>query len=398
VSLYYIFQVGEAKLEKVNTRFQSSGEVKLWEQFGEEHRAVKTWMRDRPVGTKQRYVAILARFCGKMSMTPTQFQALPQKKARDLVWNYVSEFKGSSPSTALTSMSALKSFYRNKDGEKLTFDSARGGKHYIPNRRIRTRYESVPNKEDMYRMIDVAGSLRNRAMLLILFQSGIRVNALLNLQVGHIRSQLYPEPHVPLKLKITDEIDTKLRGYQLDYYYTFLQAEAAQALREYLDFFHKDSPDGTLLFQYYKYGSNQFSRQPGIGRLHEKDVWDLVKRCARKTGRDPKTIWTHTIRRSFRKVVRAADIDEDFKEALMGHLLRGSRENYFDRHDIEKLEQEYMKIDFSREMAGTEKQALKAKIESLSTERLGLEVRVEKLESMLKELKNLLQTPQPKES
>jgi len=50
-----------------------------------------------------------------------------------------------------------------------------------------------------------------------------------------VKDQLYPTVKVPVYLKITSDIDSKISKYGLDYYYTFLHAEAAQALREWLD-------------------------------------------------------------------------------------------------------------------------------------------------------------------
>jgi len=51
------------------------------------------------------------------------------------------------------------------------------------------------------------------------------------------------------------------------------------------------------------------------------------KKAARKSGLNKKTIWTHTIRKAFKRVVRHAPIDDDgdFKEAIMGHVIPGSR-------------------------------------------------------------------------
>jgi len=64
----------------------------------------------------------------------------------------------------------------------------------------------------------------------------------------------------------------------------------------------------------------------------------MVKAAARAIGLDPRSVWTHTLRKSFRKVLNATpDLDEDTKEALMGHSLPGSRGNYFDVHDIDEI-------------------------------------------------------------
>jgi len=118
-------------------------------------------------------------------------------------------------------------------------------------RRVRKKiaYEVVPSKDQIYRIADAFKKqgkmrIRNKAIILCLFQSGVRVHCLLNWRVGMVREQLYPEIKVPVRLKITNQVDTKLSSYGLSYYYTFLQVEAAQALRHYLD--HRISLEGGL--------------------------------------------------------------------------------------------------------------------------------------------------------
>jgi len=82
-------------------------------------------------------------------------------------------------------------------------------------------------------------------------------------------------------------------------------------------------------------------------KMHRVRVSNLVKSSARKIGLDPRSVWTHTIRKSFRKVLNASPIDEDTKEALMEHRLPGSRDNYFDSHDLDEIARKYMTADFS---------------------------------------------------
>jgi len=212
-------------------------------------------------------------------------------------------------------------------------------------RKIRTKVsqEIIPDKETVYRMAGVLPNLRDRAIVLCLFQSGARVGCLVNWTVGMVRDQLYPELRVPVRLKITNKIDTKLTGYGLDYYYAFLQEEAAAALKEYLD--ERLRKDGKL--------RDTDPLFPPVARHARKKVTDetrilsVIKKAAKRIGLDPKNIWTHCLRKTFRKILNASDIDEDTKEALMGHTLPGSRGSYFDLHDIDEIAAKYMKANFS---------------------------------------------------
>ena len=66
--------------------------------------------------------------------------------------------------------------------------------------------------------------------------------------------------------------------------------------------------------------------------------------------------------------------DPNFKEALMGHKLQGSRDNYFDHHDLTTLEYEYMRADFGRGVAKREvtilREQMKEYEQALETQRL----------------------------
>ena len=208
--------------------------------------------------------------------------------------------------------------------------------------------EHVPTKTEVFTMAENAGSLRNKAIILCLFQSGVRVSCLCNWNYSLVEKQLYSEIARPVRIRVTPSLDTKLSLHGLSYYVTGLQEEAARALKEYVDFrrrlgwtpepldalFATDGPADDL---------RKISRQ---------HVWRLVKSATRRSGINPESVWVHCLRKSFRKVLNATpQIDEDTKEALMGHKLPGSRGSYFDYHDEDEVMSKYMQADFSRTMS-----------------------------------------------
>jgi len=134
-------------------------------------------------------------------------------------------------------------------------------------------FEVIPHNADIYKLADVALGysyrdslknkllgLRNRAIILFLWQSGIRVNALCRLKHRHVKPyvegritweflrQEFKECNVeywqsmglklselpPLFLKVTPQIDTKIGAYGLSYYVTFLHHEGFRALKDWL--------------------------------------------------------------------------------------------------------------------------------------------------------------------
>jgi len=153
-------------------------------------------------------------------------------------------------------------------------------------------------------------------------------------------------------LKITGRLDHKLRHMDIPFYYTFLNGEGSEALKRYCEITHKNSGPDTPLFV-----------TKGDKPVNQRWVWAIVKKCAKRAGYDPGAMWTHTLRKAFRKEVRHSDTDEEFKEQIMGHLMRGSREAYFDRHDLSWFIEQYQKINFGREAVGSETARMKLEME-----------------------------------
>lgn len=125
---------------------------------------------------------------------------------------------------------------------------------------------------------------------------------------------------------------------------TFLQRDATEALRLYLDsrihhgWTHKDN-DPVFVTE-----STASRGEP----LSTGNIWEVIKEVSPAAGIDPHGIWSRLLRKAFRKVLNQSDIDEDTKEAIMGHELPGSRDNYFDSHDHDEIAAKYMRCQFDR--------------------------------------------------
>jgi len=343
--------------------------MKRHEQIMEEHPEVRAWLKNRPRNTKRAFAQKLMDFCEAVGVEPEEWRRLDKFEARDLAWKYVEPLLKSHSSVARQTMVALKSWYRNLNGEGLPLDSGRGGKHNIRYVQKKTMYEQIPNKQEFYRIVDMASSLRDKAILLTLFQSGMRVNALCSLKYGDVVDQLQNDI---IMLKITWDIDDKLRGSNIPFYYTLINGEGAQTLRQYCELKHKKSVEDTPLF---------YTRSSK--KLSSEWVRKIVKMCAERAGFNPKNIWTHTLRKSFRKIVRQAPIDDDTREMLMGHVISGSRESYFDRKDLELIKEEYRKCKFARDLPESEVEILRKKAESQNHTIHDMEARITALENLL---------------
>jgi len=350
-------------------------EMAKYEEWIEQHEEVKAWLMDRPSNTKRIFVRELKTFCDELAISPEEWRDLDKFKARDLAWKYISTKTVSSPSVAMTTMATLKSFFRNKNGEALPFDSARGGKHYFHMVSKKAALEHIPNKTETYQIIDMASSLRDKAIMLFLFQTGCRVNVIQHLTLKDVADQLDKDT---IALKITGNLDHKLRSRDIPFYYTFLNGEGVATLKRYVALAHKErSPDAPLFLT------------SGHKPLTQAYILRTVKRCVRKCGLNPSTIWTHSLRKAFRKIVRQADIDDDDKEELMGHVIKGSRQAYYDKKDADVILEAYQKCNFSREIPKSEVTKLRQQLEVEQSKTMNVEA---ELNSMKAELLNLRKT------
>lgn len=212
----------------------------------------------------------------------------------------------------------------------------------------------IPTREDIYRMTDSYPDkgnnqqLRGRAIILCGWQSGVRPSCLCSWTYGMFKDKLWPKPKIPIPIKVvayrppsvTDcAEDTKLSAYNVNYYYTFLHEEATQALKAYLDARIEGGwqprPEDPV-----------FVTEGTVSRgkpLESRHLLEIVKNAAKQIGIDPSSIWTHCLRKAFRKTLYRGGVDPDVAEALMGHKLPGSRGSYFDYHDLRFVREEYLR-------------------------------------------------------
>jgi site-specific recombinase XerD len=302
---------------------------------------VKLWI-DSYTSPKTRddYLRCLELVVKETGRSPEELLALsPSEARREVVSVSQGLVKEEKYTYARQVLTVLKGFFEVNDKVLKLHRSDR-----VKKIRKKVRYEHIPSSEEIYRMVDASPRIRDKAILLCLFQSGVRVGCLIRWKVGTVKPHLFPNIEVPVPLKITNDLDTKLSGYELGYYYTFLGHEAAQALKDYLE--ERISKEGR--FRDDDYIFKGLTRRATRGRLHDKDIRAIVKSAAKSIGINPKSVWTHLIRKSFRKVLNQSDLDEDTKEALMGHRLPGSRANYFDYHDISEITRKYLTCNFGK--------------------------------------------------
>ncbi|MCR3907095.1 MAG: tyrosine-type recombinase/integrase [Tenericutes bacterium] len=221
--------------------------------------------------------------------------------------------------------------------------------------------QHIPSKSEIYRAVDSVvkkdevQKLRAKAILLCLYQSGVRGSCLCSFRFGLLKNKLYPNINeVPAEIKVVSHrpkgvydvaVDTKLGSYRLPHYFTYLGIEALTALKDYLEarvkydnWVPKDS-------DYIFVTSGTVSRGKPLNVKHLNEV---VKTAFSQLDISKSKIWTHLMRKAFRMTLYKGGVDKDTAEVLMGHKLPGSKASYFDSGDTTYLRDEYSKADFGR--------------------------------------------------
>ena len=302
--------------------------------------SVKMWINNyRSENTRDAYLRCLGYVLDANALTPDELLTLDDKEARlaviKVTQKLVQEGKNIQARMVLT---ALRGFF---DANDKTLKLRRIDR--VKKTKKRASLEYIPTKQDIYRMVDACNRIRDKAIILCLFQSGVRVGCLVKWRVRMVRKDLFPEIHYPLALKITPREDTKISGYGLGFYYTFIHEESCKALKDYI--MERRDKEKSL-------NNDDFIFKPihksKLGHISTNKVRTLVKEKAGSIKLDSEGIWTHLLRKSFRKVLYKSNVNNDFAEALMGHRLQGSKENYFDNKDTETLAKIYSSCNWSR--------------------------------------------------
>lgn len=304
-----------------------------------EFESIKNWeISLRSTKTKELYFRtlhnLISNFLSNPSIkNPDDLLKLDDRDAIDLIrkfsYSYTSSGKQKMGELAKT---ILKSFYLANSRE---LKSPHLKVHKVP-RSSKTYNRIVPIKEQVYQLADASMGLRDRALILVMWQSGLRNSTIRNLRVGHVKDLLL-KSESSLRIDITTDIDKKSLG---EAYYTFIANDGIDALRNYLSTRGKleDISGEEPLF---------LSNLPGTVRpLTDVGVLRILKRAAKRAGLDPKRIWPHCLRASFYNML-VGRVDDTLREFLFGHGI-GIRTHYFAPQQVDKVKEAYSAVDWNR--------------------------------------------------
>ena len=255
-----------------------------------------------------------------------------------------------SPRTANTALFMLKTFFKVngfKGNQKLEVEC------FHQSARDRTRPEYIPTLDEARRMANVAGSLRNRAIVFSMVSTGLRNGTVRALLFGEVKEELEKgatniliKVHKGMKRIVHSACKGNIE------YSVFASEEATEALKLYLSHRRRfgEIHDEEVLFCS---EHNRLSRKERVKKpLTARELQVIVKTEAWKAGiKEWKSVVPHCLRKTFESVLRSqlADggrLDLKTQEYFMGHILGGSMDTYFDKTKVDELRKEYAKLVF----------------------------------------------------
>ncbi len=207
------------------------------------------------------------------------------------------------------------------------------------------REEFIPSKEQVFAMADYAGSPRNRAIILCMFQSGLGITTIRNLNYGHVKKQL-EKNRIPIRIRITSRITQKASQTS---FYAFLGTEACDALKIYIKERNRkiqkmkekgvnvrELTEDSPLF------ASEGKNAPFGERMAVSSIWRVIKESAERAGLGKKKIKPNSLKKAFETEINKSPIGEEIKRYLKGNPIQGAKYN------LHEVEQKYLMCNFGR--------------------------------------------------
>ena len=303
-----------------------------------------------------------------ISMNPVQ--------ARKLIWRTVQSLIGVRGKTNRIARQ-VKSFvtllynYANEEEGKVIIWKR---KHRVSI--VAVRDKKVPTHEEIWEMVDYALHLRDKAIIALSYNTGLKATAIYNLNVGDLRRQLedFKENQtVPLILKINANIYPKrfqTNNGNRTWYPSLIDRDCAMLLLKYYEAKRKSAKDTEPFFLTHK------KKRMGIQRISQQ-IRYLMDKLDRLKGGDRKDTYAMLLRDAFFNRLVKGGMKDIHREFLMMHSL-GIKSHYFNwALEKEEVIESYLKCHFNRE-----NNQVRKTVEKQSTE-------IEQLKNQIRELQEL---------
>jgi len=219
-------------------------------------------------------------------------------------------------------------------------------------------------------MADSACCLRDRATILMLYSSGLRNSTLRALRIKDVKDELLAGKDtitIPIYPEMKQIDPSACKGGIP--YCTFLCDEGTQALRLYLEdrkerFGGICDEEPLFCTEHNQLGRDDRRRNP----ITSRELQIVVKQAAKRAGLQQwQLVHPHALRKTYETVLRSqlidgSNLDVKTQEFLMGHILQGSQDNYYDYSKVESLRVSYSNLKWGRSIVENKFRLLRAAV------------------------------------
>ena len=339
--------------------------------------------------TKDQICDNLMAFCDYAKKNPDELIELDKNSASRLLQRYVDSLadKDYSIRTVNVRLAYLKMFFVTngfKAGKELEVE-----RHHQP-ARYRKRPEYVPTSEEIFKMVYSAGSVRNKALVMALYTCGLRNSTIRSVLYQDVKDELqkFDVVMIPVYPEMKKVDDGACKGNIP--YYSFISKETVSVLRSYLN--ERKVEYGSIMDSEPLFASTSTNVARETRRkttVKRRSLSEIVKRAARKAGIERwKAVYPHCLRKAFESALRNSGMDVKDQEFLMGHILPGVQDTYYDKTKTEDLRQRYKRVIFFPERGIPEEQRKRQILDTVKL--LGYsDDKIKRVEEALAKYKNI---------
>jgi integrase/recombinase XerD len=300
--------------------------------------------KTRSERTRKNCLHALSLFCRYAATTPDALLALAPREASATVQRFLDAKHDAGASIRYVNVlrAFLQVFFRVNGFKNSRALDVEG---YHQPARYRKTPEYIPSRDELYRMAYAAGSKRNQALVLVTYTSGLRNSTLRALRYKDVNAELaqgFDVVKIPVYPAMKDVDPGACKGNIP--YYTFIAKEAVTALNTYLAEREAIQGEEPLFCSATTNIPRDVRRTI---RIKSDTLGAVVKRAARRAGiAQWRHVTPHGLRKAFDSALRNGGVDVSDREFLMGHILSGSQDTYYDRSKIDELRRKYAVVQF----------------------------------------------------
>jgi len=262
--------------------------------------------------------------------------------------------KGLSSKISHTYVNAIRSLY----GTFEVYVKLKG-RSGLPKPRVKNKRRILSNA-DVKKLLDHCRSPRDRAIILIMFQSGMDVSTLCDLTYRHVARGLAENEH-PLKL----ELYRQKSGTE---YYTFLGRDACEAIKAYLnDLKARGIQLGYNDPLFLKEGPKAFKKEPLTPWHVQRLMRDLAVKAGfvdeNMNGKAINPLSPHALRESFSSIMTNKGVPDTIVDFWLGHEI-GEMAEAYKRGQQEELKRLYLEREEYLSVTSPSERNLEQKIEA----------------------------------